>query len=91
MKFIWENGEVYCRCTIRPKVRIKTKEWEGTFRPYWVDAVGYIKVNFGVDYEAHIYGTVSPAPPKRFDNLSDAKAYVEEQSIIGLAVNKLGV
>lgn len=90
MKFIWENGEVYCRCTVRPEVRINVKEWEGTLKPYWVDAVGYIKVN-AADCEANIYGTVSSAPPKRFNNLSDAKAYVEEQSLIGLTVNKLGV
>lgn len=90
MRFIWENGEVYLRCTITPKVRIKTREWEDRIKPYWVDAVGYIKVNYG-EYEANIYGTVSPAPPKRFDTLEEAKAYVEEQSLIGLTVNRLNV
>ena len=88
MRFIWEHGEVYLRCVITPKVRIKTREWEDRIKPYWVDAVGYIKVNYG-EYEANIYGTVSPVAPKRFDTLEQAKAYVEEQSLIGLAVNKL--
>lgn len=88
MNFIWENGEVYLRCTITPKVRIKTREWEDRIKPYWVDAVGYIKVHAD-SYEANIYGTVSPVAPKRFAHLEQAKAYVEEQSLIGLAVNKL--
>ena len=88
MRFIWEHGEVYCRCVITPKVRIKTREWEGTIKPYWVDAVGYIRVRMDA-YEGHIYGTVSKEPPKSFGTLEQAKAYVEEQSLIGLAVNKL--
>lgn len=88
MKFIWENGEVYCRCTIRPKVRITTRDWGGITKPLWVDAVGYIKVN-DADYEANIYGTVSSVAPKLFAHLEQAKAYVEEQSLIGLAVKKL--
>jgi viroplasmin and RNaseH domain-containing protein len=42
-------------------------------------------------YEGHIYGTVSPAHPKSFDTIEQAKAYVEEQSLVGLTVNKLHV
>lgn len=90
MKFIWENGEVYCRCTVRPKVRIKTKEWDGNFVPMWVDSVGFVRVRMDA-YEGHIYGTVSPVHPKSFPTMEDAKAFVEEQSLIGLAVNRLGV
>ena len=90
MKFKWENGEVYCRCTIKPHVRITTTEWGGHTKPLWVDAVGFVRVRME-GCEGHIYGTVSPAHPKSFDTLEEAKAYVEEQSLIGLAVNKLGV
>jgi hypothetical protein len=90
MRFIWENGEVYLRCTITPKVRIRTYDWADENKYVHVDAVGYIKVHAD-SYEANIYGTVSPAPPKRFDTLEEAKAYVEEQSLIGLAVNRLNV
>lgn len=90
MRFIWENGEVYCRCTITPKVRINTLTWGGEAKPLWVDSVGYIRV--GRDgYGGHIYGTVSKEPPKTFATMEAAKAYVEEQSLIGLAVNRLGV
>lgn len=90
MRFIWDNGMAYCRCVIKPKVRITTREWGGITKPLWVDAVGF--VNFYADcYEGHIYGTVSSAPPKRFANLGDAKAYVEEQALIGLTVNRLNV
>ncbi len=90
MNFIWENGEVYCRCTIRPKVRIKTREWDGNLVPLWVDSVGFVRVRMD-GYEGHIYGTVSPAHPKSFDTIEQAKAYVEEQSLVGLTVNKLHV
>ena len=90
MKFIWESGEVYCRCTVRPKVRIKTKEWDGNFVPLLVDSVGFVRVRMDA-YEGHVYGTVSPIHPKSFPTIEQAKAYVEEQSLIGLAVNRLGV
>lgn len=90
MKFIWEDGLAYCRCTIKPKVRITTREWGGAAKPLWVDAVGFVKINADC-YEGHIYGTVSPAPPKLFAHLEQAKAYVEEQSLIGLTINRLNV
>ena len=90
LNFIWENGEVYCRCTVRPKVRIKTKEWDGNFVPLLVDSVGFVRVRMD-GYEGHLYGTVSPVHPKLFDTMEEAKAYVEEQSLIGLTLNKLGV
>lgn len=88
MRFLWDNGLAYCRCTITPKVRITTREWGGETKPLWVDAVGFVKVNADC-YEGHIYGTVSPVAPKRFVLLESAKAYVEDQALIGLAVNKL--
>lgn len=90
MKFHWEKGEVYCRCTITPKVRIKTKEWDGNFVPLWVDSVGFVRIRMD-GYEGHIYGTVSPTHPRSFGTMEAAKAYVEEQSLIGLTVNRLGV
>lgn len=90
MRFIWGNGVAYCRCVITPKVRITTREWGGETKPLWVDAVGFVKINADC-YEGHIYGTVSPAHPRRFDTIEQAKAYVEEQSLIGLAVNRLNV
>lgn len=89
MKFVWDNGATYMRCTITPKVRIKTKEWDGEFVPLWVEAVGFVRTRMD-GYEGHIYGTVSPTHPKLFPTVEAAKAYVEEQSFIGLIVNKLG-
>lgn len=89
-KFVWDSGMAYIRCVITPKVRITTKAWAGSTKPLWVDAVGFVKVNADC-YEGHIYGTVSPAPPKRFALLESAKAYVEEQALIGLTVNRLNV
>lgn len=89
-RFIWENGFAYCRCTITPKVRIKTKEWDGNFVPIWAESVGFVRIRTD-GYEGHIYGTVSPVAPKTFDTIDQAKAYVEEQSLIGLTVNRLNV
>ena len=89
-KFTWEHGLAYARCSIRPKVRIATREWGGSTVSYWVDAVGFIKINAD-SYEGQIYGTVSPVHPKSFPTIEQAKAFVEEQSLIGLAVNRLGV
>ena len=90
MKFVWDSGEVYCRCTLRPKVRIMTKEWGGNLVPLWVDSVGFVRVRMD-GYEGHIYGTVSPVHPKSFAHLDQAKAWVEEQALIGLTLNKLHV
>jgi hypothetical protein len=89
MKFIWENGEVYCRCTVRPKVRITTKEWAGNLKPMWVDAVGFIRIYDDGLCTGNLYGTVSDAHPKKFAHLDQAKAWVEEQALIGLTLNKL--
>lgn len=91
MKFEWQDGLAYCRCLVTPKIVIPTHDWGGTTKPLWIDAVGFVKVSHLDTYEAHIYGTVSPISPKTFAHLSDAKAYVEEQSLIGLTVKKLGV
>jgi len=88
LNFSWENGEVYSRCTVHPKVRIITREWNSETKPLLVDSVGFVRVRMD-GHEGHIYGTVSPAHPKSFDTIEQAKAYVEEQSLIGLTVNKL--
>lgn len=88
LTFRWDNGQTYCRAVITPKVRIITREWEGTFKPLWVEAVGFVRVR-GDAFEGHIYGTVADAHPRSFPTMDDAKAYVEEQTLIGLTVNKL--
>jgi hypothetical protein len=90
MNFIWEHGLAYARCTVHPKVCIKIKAWDGSLVPLWVDAVGFIKINAD-SYEGLLYDAVSPAHPKSFDTIEQAKAFVEEQSLIGLTVNRLGV
>lgn len=87
MKFKWDDGEVYCRCLVRPRVSITTVQ-AGQDTPLEVDSVGFVKM-LDNGCEGHIYGTVSPARPKFFAHLEQAKAYVEEQSLIGLTVNKL--
>lgn len=90
MRFIWDNGKVYCRCGAASKVRITSRTWDDAPAPRWIEAVGFVRIRTDA-YEGHIYGTVSPAHPKSFDTMEAAKAYVEEQSLIGLTVHRLNV
>ena len=39
---------------------------------------------------ACVYGSINPdTPGKWFDNIDEAKAYVEQQALLGLTLNKL--
>jgi hypothetical protein len=54
-----------------------------------VTDMGYILPRDG-RLMACIYGSVNPdAPGKFFDNIDEAKAYVEQQALLGLTLNKL--
>jgi hypothetical protein len=88
MKIVWDNGQTYCRAVITPKVRITAREWGGTTKPLWVDAVGFVRIR-NTWYEGHIYSIVSEAHPKVFDTMDQAKRYVEEQALLGLTLNRL--
>lgn len=90
MKFHWDDGQTYCRCTITPKVQVRTYSWGGGEEPVWIEAAGFVRIRID-GYEGHIYGTVSKEPPRSFATMEEAKAYVEEQSLIGLTVKRLGV
>lgn len=90
MKFKWDDGQTYCRCTITPKVQVRTYSWGGVEEPIWIEAAGFVRVRID-GYEGHIYGRVSKEPPRSFPTMQEAKTYVEEQSLIGLTVKRLGV
>lgn len=90
MKFEWMDcGSGYSRCTTDKLVTINTFEFGGAKSTARVSDMGYI-THRGGKYHGHIYGSVNQdAMPKSFNTLEDAKRYVEEQSILGLTLNKL--
>lgn len=90
MKFDWVNcGSGYYRCVTDKPVTIKTSEFGGSMRDTRVTDMGYIRPKDG-RVLACVYGTVHPECPGQFyDNIDDAKRYVEEQAIVGITVNKL--
>jgi hypothetical protein len=50
--------------------------------------MGYIM--FDGQFLANVYGSINPEiPGKYFDNIDEAKAYVEEHALAGIAINKL--
>jgi hypothetical protein len=89
MKFDWMDcGSGYLRCTIDKPVRI-TLEFYGSLQQTEVTDMGYITRVAGL-YEGHIYGSVNfDAPPVGFNNIDEAKRYVEEQALAGLALKLL--
>jgi hypothetical protein len=90
MNFDWRDcGSGYYRCTTDKPVTIKTMEFGGAMSTGRVQDMGYIMCRGG-GYQGHIYGSVNQdAMPKSFNTLDKAKAYVEEQALIGITLNKL--
>jgi hypothetical protein len=90
MKFDWMDcGSGYWRCTADKPVKIKTLEWSSLMRMTRITDMGYI-MHRGGSYQGHIYGSVNQdAMPKSFNTIEAAKAYVEEQALIGLTLNNL--
>jgi hypothetical protein len=86
MKFDWMNcGSGYYRCSTTKPVRIKSF----TQGLYKVVDMGYVMPKDG-RYMACVYGSVNPTiPGEYFDNIDEAKAYVEEHALAGIAINKL--
>lgn len=89
MNLSWSDGGTFHRCFTERPVRIQTREWGGGTRPYYTQDMGYILHREG-RLMAHVYGTINPdALGKWFDDLDEAKAYVEQQALLGLTLNKL--
>ena len=89
MKFLWSEGGTTHRCYSQQIVTIMAKEWGGNTRPYRTKDIGYVLLRDG-RFMAMIYGTINPdALGDWFDNIDDAKRYVEQQALIGIAINKL--
>lgn len=95
MKVLWQNDGSMHRARLAEPVTIKSKSWEGELHPEKVRDLGYITrrengIPFGGKWVANTYGSINPASPsKDFDDLDEAKRYVEEQALVGLTLNKL--
>lgn len=85
----WSDGGTIHRCFTDRPVRIQTREWGGGTRPYSTQDMGYVMHRDG-RLLAHVYGTINPdSKGAWFDDIDEAKAYVEQQALVGLALNKL--
>lgn len=88
MKFKWTDDKFIARCDFTEPVSIKSMEMGGALFPNKVVHAGYVLTRLG--YNANVYGSINPEAPGRvFDNIDDAKAYVEEQALVGITLNKL--
>ena len=89
MKLSWSDDGTIHRCYTDSPMRIKTREWEGGYRTYNTQDMGYVMHREG-RLMACVYGTINPDTPGGwFDNIDEAKAYVEQQALLGLTLNKL--
>lgn len=89
MKFYWRDTPTYYRCTSERPVKIKARTFSGHYNTTLVTDMGYIIPRDG-RLLANIYGSVNPdSPGKFFDNIDEAKRYVEKHALLGLTLNKL--
>ena len=91
MNFIWEGGNNWLRAGLTESVRVQSVGWDGKLNHHCFSAVGYVHTDEDGVYIAAIYRTVSDVHPRKFSNLSQAKAWVEEQGLVGLTLKKLHV
>lgn len=92
MKIVWHDAGTMHRAYTESPVTITTREWGGGTRPYRTQDMGYIAKDRYSDsrWLACVYGSIHPESPSRlFDDIDDAKAYVEQQALLGIAINKL--
>lgn len=91
MKLKWTDAVNMHRAYFPDFVTIKTREWGGGTRLFSTMDAGYVMLDpLKGRWAANIYGTVNPdAPPRLFDNIDDAKEYVETQALLGVVLNKL--
>jgi hypothetical protein len=92
MKIVWSDGGNIHRAYLKDYVTIKTCDWGGALRPHKVNAVGLVQQyqHYAGKWLAQVYGSINPdCHGASFDNIDDAKAYVETQALLGIAINKL--
>lgn len=88
MKMVWIDSPTHYGCRLDTPAQITSRDFGGGYHKQFVHDVGYILP--GGHFMAFIYGSINPdAPGRFFDNLDDAKRYVETQALVGLTLNKL--
>jgi hypothetical protein len=86
MKFLWRDSPTHYRCTIDKPVAITINHGAEHAK---ITDMGYV-IPRDDRFMACIYGSVNPdALGAWFDNIDEAKRYVEEQALIGLTLKKL--
>jgi hypothetical protein len=97
MNFIWQNDGLIHRARLAEPVTIKSKSWQGNLHAEKVRDLGYISwrengIPFGGLWVANTYGSINPASPSEtFNDLDEAKAYVEDHATTWLVLKKLHV
>lgn len=90
MKFLWIDDGTIQRCDFERPVVVNLRAWGGGEpTPTQVKNAGYVikRTDFWV---ANTYGSVNPdSYLQEFDNIDEAKRYVETQALVGIATNKL--
>ena len=91
MEILWSDcGDMHI-ARLRQYVILMTKDWGGSLHPRKTNLLGYVqKYRQRTEWLAQTYGSVNPdSHGATFYNIDDAKAYVEQQALIGIAINKL--
>jgi hypothetical protein len=90
MNFQWLGNPTHYRCTTDTPVKVKSRVWGGSsYADQFVHDMGYVLVRDGW-LMACVYGSINPeCTGQLFDNIDEAKRYVEEQATVGLALNRL--
>lgn len=89
MKFRWTDDSTIQRCDFVKPIVVKLRQGGGEPELTTVKHAGYI-VRVPPHWAANTYGSVNPdSHPREFDNIDEAKAYVEQQALLGITLNKL--
>lgn len=90
MTFMWACRDYMHNCFLDSPVTIKIRDNVGGMRGFTTSDMGFIVAGLDKKFEANVYGTINAdTPRKTFDNIDEAKAYVEQQALLGLTLNKL--
>lgn len=88
--FRWIDDGPIQRCDFQHPVAVKLRAWRGGEPELTtIKHAGYI-VRVAPLWAANTYGSANPdSYEKEFDNIDEAKAYVEQQALLGIVINKL--
>lgn len=89
MNFRWVDADTMHRLTVSPPVRLMTLEYGGGQHEEFFHDLGYV-LKRGGKWKSHTYGSINPTfMGAEHTDIDEAKAYVETQALLGIALNKL--